>query len=42
MGLSLARGILDYKRSSQGPDLFILARTLVSNVLINIEFLRLE
>ena len=42
MGLSLARGILDYKRSSQGPDLFILARTLVSNVLRNIEFLRLE
>ena len=42
MCLSLARGILDYKRSSQGPDLFILARTLVSNVLRNSEFMHFE
>ena len=39
MCLGLARGILDFKKSSQGPDLFILAKTLVSNVLRNIEFM---
>lgn len=33
MCLDLVRGILDFKRSSQSPDLFILAGTLVSDVL---------
>lgn len=39
MCLDLARGILDFKRSSRSSDLFILAKTIVSGVLRNIEFM---